>query len=70
MMFSKIKKLIRVVFRRVIGVMDWRVMPAGGRPADAPDHPLHGWLQGTVRIAPGADLTQPADPDWAETTAK
>jgi hypothetical protein len=28
-------------------------------------HPLFGWMKGTVRIAPGLDLTQPADPDWA-----
>lgn len=27
-------------------------------------HPLIGALQGTVRIGPGTDLTQPADPDW------
>ncbi len=29
-------------------------------------HPLFGWMKGTVRIAPGVDLTQPADPDWAQ----
>lgn len=27
-------------------------------------HPLIGALKGTVRIMPGTDLTQPADPDW------
>jgi hypothetical protein len=29
-------------------------------------HPLFGWMKGTMRIAPGVDLTQPADPDWAQ----
>jgi hypothetical protein len=29
-------------------------------------HPLIGWMKGTVQIAPGVDLTQPADPDWGE----
>jgi len=29
-------------------------------------HPLFGALAGTVRVMPGVDLTQPADPDWAE----
>jgi hypothetical protein len=27
-------------------------------------HPLFGMLKGLMRIAPGTDLTQPADPDW------
>jgi hypothetical protein len=31
-------------------------------------HPLIGWMKGTVRIAPGVDLTQPADPDWGKRT--
>jgi hypothetical protein len=30
-------------------------------------HPLFGALKGTVRIAPGTDLTEPADPDWGAT---
>lgn len=29
-------------------------------------HPLIGWLKGTVTIAPGVDLTEPADPKWGE----
>jgi hypothetical protein len=29
-------------------------------------HPLFGWLKGTVRVAPGVDLTAPADPEWAD----
>jgi hypothetical protein len=29
-------------------------------------HPLVGALKGTVWIAPGTDLTQPADPEWGD----
>lgn len=29
-------------------------------------HPLIGWMKGTVRIAPGTDLTAPADPEWGK----
>jgi hypothetical protein len=35
-----------------------------GRAAVSSRHPLYGWMKGTVRIAPGVDLTEPADPDW------
>lgn len=52
----------RLIFRRV-----------RTRPASAPDnihettgkgHPLFGALKGLLRIAKGADLTKPADPEW------
>lgn len=36
-----------------------RPMPKTTKP------PLFGWMKGQVRIAPGADLTAPADPEWA-----
>lgn len=29
-------------------------------------HPLIGWLRGTVTVAEGVDLTEPADPEWGE----
>jgi hypothetical protein len=29
-------------------------------------HPLWGALKGTMKIAPGTDVTQPADPDWGK----
>lgn len=32
---------------------------------EKPFHPLYGYMQGLVRIMPGTDLTQPADPQWA-----
>jgi hypothetical protein len=55
----------KVVFRRARG------KPAGdGSPPTSDDrdiskhHPLIGWLKGTVQVAPGVDLAQPADPEW------
>jgi hypothetical protein len=27
-------------------------------------HPIFGALKGTLTVAPGTDLTQPADPEW------
>jgi len=29
-------------------------------------HPVFGCMAGTVTIAPGVDLTDPADPDWGK----
>src|ERR1700722_7679321 len=34
------------------------------RAAVSKRHPMFGALKGLVRIAPGTDLTEPADPDW------
>lgn len=34
--------------------------------ADKPFHPAWGTMKGTLRIMPGVDITQPADPDWAD----
>ena len=31
-----------------------------------PRSPLFGMLKGTTIVAPGVDLTEPADPDWAK----
>ncbi len=30
------------------------------------EHPLFGAMRGTVKIMPGVDLTEPADPEWGE----
>ena len=44
--------------------------PEGGPPsAQMPPpgrHPLIGWMKGTLTIAPGVDLTEPAEPEWGE----
>jgi hypothetical protein len=54
----------KVVFRRV-----------EEKPAETPPpstvkkgerHPMFGALKGLVRIPPGIDLTEPADPDWGK----
>jgi hypothetical protein len=29
-------------------------------------HPLFGWMKGSVSIPAGVDLTEPADPEWAD----
>ncbi len=33
---------------------------------EKPFHPAYGFMKGLVRIMPGTDLTQPADPGWAD----
>jgi hypothetical protein len=33
---------------------------------EKPFHPLYGYMQGLIRIMPGTDLTQPADPEWGD----
>lgn len=47
-----------------------RVPQAGAAPeSPAPQprrHPLFGILKGKFTLAPGTDLTQPADPDWGK----
>jgi len=54
----------KVVFRRVEqdGTKSSPLPPAkkGER------HPLFGALKGLVRIPPGVDLTEPADPEWGK----
>lgn len=59
----------KLVFRRVASKPQapaTYVPEASKRPAISKNHPLFGALKGTVRIAPGTDLTEPADPDWGE----
>jgi hypothetical protein len=54
----------KLVFRRVRKpkAADEAVQSSGERPF----HPLYGAMQGLIRIMPGTDLTQPADPEWAD----
>jgi hypothetical protein len=49
----------KLVFRRV------RPLDASGSAEEKPFHPLYGYMKGLIRVMPGVDLTQPADPDWA-----
>ncbi len=56
----------RVAFRRVGSEASRNT---GARSADVTTedrHPLIGWMKGTLTIAEGVDLTQPADPEWDE----
>lgn len=58
----------KLVFRRV---RQRRVPGVQGTHATVPSrHPLFGCLKGTVRVAPGIDLTEPADPEWANSLQK
>ncbi len=50
----------KLVFRRVRASK----APAGGE--EKPFHPAYGCMKGLVRIMPGVDITQPADPDLAD----
>lgn len=41
-----------------------KALQSGG--GEEPFHPAYGMMQGLIRIMPGTDLTQPADPEWAD----
>lgn len=51
----------KLVFRRVR-----KPKAAVAASGDEPFHPAYGFMRGLVRIMPGTDLTQPADPEWAD----
>lgn len=61
----------KLVFRRVAPK---RVVPPSGdhestiqdQAMPRKQHPLIGWMKGTLRIAPGTDLTAPADSEWGK----
>ena len=41
--------------------------PAPDKPAASqPCHPAYGSMKGLIQIAPGVDLTEPADPEWGK----
>ena len=53
----------KLVFRRVqpqSSPTDSSDKTSGGLP------PFYGALKGTVTVAPGVDLTEPADPEWGK----
>jgi hypothetical protein len=54
----------KVVFHRVEEKSAERPSPPPPRKGER--HPLFGALKGLVRIPPGVDLTEPADPDWGK----
>lgn len=50
----------KLVFKRVRGPN------AKDDDGEKPFHPAYGYMKGLVRIMPGVDITQPADPDLAD----
>jgi hypothetical protein len=46
--------------------VDDKNRPSMDTSPGAPARSLYGWLEGTVRLAPGVDLTRPADPQWGK----
>jgi hypothetical protein len=49
----------KLVFKRV------HAAKSGESTKEKPFHPLYGYMKGLIRIMPGVDITQPADPEWA-----
>ena len=56
----------RVAFRRVRSEASRNIGAPSVDVTTEARHPLVGWLKGTLTIAEGVDLTQPADPEWGE----
>jgi hypothetical protein len=58
----------KLVFRRIgnprVGELSPPLVPTAATKEGR--HPLFGALKGLVRIPPGVDLTEPADPDWGK----
>jgi hypothetical protein len=48
--------------RKLVFNRSARPLGAHAKPK-APTRSLYGWLEGTVRVAPGVDITQPPDPE-------
>jgi hypothetical protein len=63
-------KARKLVFRKATplgaGVLRAEASNTAGRAGVPKRHPLIGALKGWIRIEPGTDLTQPADPEWGE----
>ena len=56
----------KLTFRKLEATSSTSAADVSKRPAISKRHPLYGWMKGTVTIAPGVDLTEPADPHWGE----
>ena len=58
----------KLVFRRIAKGGREKTWPEGTPEGSAGcnRHPLFGAMKDLMRIAPGTDLTQPADPDWGK----
>jgi len=59
----------KLVFRRVHPADPPRAdHPAEPKRRSSPDlfHPAFGSMKGLIQVAPGVDLTEPADPEWGK----
>jgi hypothetical protein len=54
----------KIVFRRVEDNPAEVSLPPATRKGER--HPMFGALKGSIRIPPGVDLTEPADPNWGK----
>ena len=58
----------KLVFRRVAKTPDRELSsslaPAAAKKGDR--HPIFGAMKDITRLVPGVDLTEPADPEWAD----
>jgi len=64
----------KLVFRRIVkaGATSGGFAEPATKPYATKDgrHPIFGALKGMVHIPPGVDLTEPADPEWADLVDK
>jgi hypothetical protein len=58
----------KLVFRRVATTSDQKPSPplAPTVTKKGARHPIFGALKDITRLVPGVDLTEPADPEWAD----
>ena len=56
----------KLMFRRIRAADSSTARPGEGTQGKTSFHPAYGAMQGLIRIMPGTDLTQPADPEWAD----
>jgi hypothetical protein len=56
----------KLVFRKITGQGARFRAATATRAAVSERHPRYGAMKGLVTIAPGTDLTAPADPEWGE----
>jgi len=56
----------KLVFRRLGGTAVQGEPPTSSTGSAPQAKSLIGWMKGTVTVAPGVDLTEPADAEWGK----
>jgi hypothetical protein len=56
----------KLVFRRVANAPNREPSPPLAPAKKGERHPIFGALKDITRLVPGVDLTEPADPEWAD----